>query len=76
MVWYESLQIVSELIPDLSVWFVWSHNPVGHNEDVVSVWFMKLIHAKLSTKGLDGTFYLMSCNKNFTGRSSSDADYV
>ena len=38
MVWYESLQIVSELIPDLSVWFVWSHNPVGHNEDVVSVW--------------------------------------
>ena len=31
-----SLQMVSESIPDLGVMFVWPHNPVEHNEDVVS----------------------------------------
>ena len=29
-------KFVSELIPDLGVMFVWPHNLVGHNEDVVS----------------------------------------
>ena len=44
-----SFQIVSKPIPSLDMWvyffwphrgclFVWFHNPVGHNEDVVSAW--------------------------------------
>ena len=36
--WAGSLQMVSELIPDpdVGVCSVWPHNPMGHNEDVVS----------------------------------------
>ena len=30
--------MVLEPIPDLDVGFVWSRNPMGHNEDVVSAW--------------------------------------
>ena len=43
MVGCGSLQMVSEPIPDPGVGVclalsVWPHNPMGHNEDVVSAW--------------------------------------